>query len=589
MLSRCFPITETESGGTRSLCGLPSCTDLGKTCTTIAAQPDVDTVWEITTDDEEALCERTVTETTAVAFAPADRTDETSVLTQEFAEYVTFAFQFTRALDEAIPEMVVCGIVGPIVMGFAWVVFLWLFAGVIVVLALVLLMALLLSVTIVCFVKSGWASNLESYLNSTSAEIQVSAYTSAGSEDEETAYKAAAIIMTVITLLVAIMLMIWRKCIQRCIAIIRESTKVFRTIPSLIIWPIITITFLSLTLVWGIIIPFYIFYGDVESYYDNYLEVVEAVAAATNASADASDYLSDETAMQWVLFFIHLFGVLWMLEFVRACAWITMSGAVCYWYFFRENEEHKEKYPVLNAARRVLRFHLGSAAFGAFVIAVCQLIRYILATIDYYTKDLQDANFLYKMCIKCAQCGMWCLQKTIEFVSYYGFIFTALEGSSFCVSCKNTFAFLLTPKNAAQAAVNKTVEKIIVLIISWTTPTLLALVCYAALDQEEEYTDENNPLYPAIVVWIGAFFLSEAIATVFECTIDTIFLCSFKDAAEYEGKFMSADMREAFGLDVAEQEAVPVQTAAATKEVMGEKSSKKGASTTTGDGPTIQM
>ena len=158
---------------------------------------------------------------------------------------------------------------------------------------------------------------------------------------------------------------------------------------------------------------------------------------------------------------------------------------------------------------------------------------------------------------------MWCLQKTIEFISYFGFVFIALEGQNFCQACKNTFAFLLEPKNAAQAAVNKTVEKLIVLIISWTTPTLMSLVCYGWLFNDAEYmTDHvNNPLYPAILVWIGSFFIADAIATVFECTIDTIFLCSFQDSKEYGGKYMSPDMREAFGLDVAEQEAAPIQSA----------------------------
>ena len=139
-----------------------------------------------------------------------------------------------------------------------------------------------------------------------------------------------------------------------------------------------------------------------------------------------------------------------MIEFVKACAWITMSGAVAYWYFFRDDPEHKERFPVLNGARRVLRFHLGSAAFGAAVIAICQFIRYLLACVDYYTKDLQDTNFVYKVAIKCAQCAMWCLQKTIEFISYFGFVYIAIEGYSFCAACRKTFGFLLTPKNAAQ-------------------------------------------------------------------------------------------------------------------------------------------
>ena len=52
--------------------------------------------------------------------------------------------------------------------------------------------------------------------------------------------------------------------------------------------------------------------------------------------------------------------------------------------------------------------------FGSLVIAICQLIRYVLTAIDYYTQDLQEKNIWLKLVMKCAQCVMFCLQKTIE-------------------------------------------------------------------------------------------------------------------------------------------------------------------------------
>ena len=103
-------------------------------------------------------------------------------------------------------------------------------------------------------------------------------------------------------------------------------------------------------------------------------------------------------------------------------------------------------------------------------------------------------------------------------------------------------------KNAMQTAVNKVVEKLIILIIAWTTPTFTSLICYAWLSGNDEYTADNNPLYPCIIVWVGSFALAGAIATVFECTIDTIFLCSFRDAAMFNGKYMSVEMKEGFGI-----------------------------------------
>jgi hypothetical protein len=562
MLSRCFPIIESGGAETQALCALPNCSTAEKTCVEVENEPLV--AWSVETKDDEALCERVITKVTTVVFKPEEQNDDSSRLTQEFASYVNTVYVFTRSLEKGLHAMITMSVLGPILMGFVWVFLLWLLAGFIVWFALLSVVAMLVVVTVVCYIKAGWvvgalkdAFNVSIY---DAVGVNEDTYSDILTSEHTDAYGVMAIIMTIVTALVVVMLIMWRRCIKRCIAIVRESTKVFRTIPMLIPWPLVTIAFLSAVLTWGVMVPFYIFYGDVETYYDSYAAVVDALAEASSGDSDLTDYLKSAEAHKWVMFLIHVFGVIWVVEFVKACAWITMSGAVSWWYFFKDDEDHRETFPVINSAKRVGRYHLGSAAFGAGIIAVCQFIRYMLATLDYYTKDLQDQNFLYKVAIKCAQCAMWCLKQTIEFVSYYGFVYIAMDGYAFCPACRKTFGFLMVPKHAVQTAVNKTVEKIIVVIIAWTTPTFCALICYAWLNGDSSYAAENNALYPAIITWGLAFFLSESIAAVFECTIDTIFLCSFKDEAEYDGKYMSTDMREAFGLDLAEAEATPIVT-----------------------------
>jgi len=607
MLSRCFPVLETAPGKQRTLCAVPKCDSTAaegeeQACISVDGAPDAgnDKVWEVKADSK-VVCDNPIKEVTSLNFQPAAQDADSTAMTKKFAEYVTKAAQFSRACEEAWKEMLVCAVGGTVLMGFAWVIFLWLFAGVIVFLAFFVLVVTLLAITIICYVRAGWAPNLTDYVNSTavgSSSLGGYEYDDMTTSDNKTAYGVMAIIMTVLLVLVLVMLVMWRKCIARCIAIIRESTKVFKVIPSMMIWPLITIVFLTLTYVWAFVVAAYIFYSDPDTYQAN-LDMVEKAVQDANISSGgvggsaqaAQDFLSqDPSTQKWVLFWVHLFGVLWVVEFVKACAWITMSGAVCYWYFFKDDPEKKEAFPLLNSCRRVVRYHLGSAAFGALVIAICQLLRYMLATLNFYTQKLQEDNLLFKMALKCASCCVWCLEKTIEFVSYFGFVYIALEGKNFCWSCRETFKFLLTPKNAAQTAVNKVVEKLIVLIIAFTTPTLMALVCYGWLSNNDDYMKcsgnacENNPLYPCVLVWIGSFFLADAIATVFECTIDTIFLCSFKDAAEYDGKYMSKDMREAFGIDAAPPAGISaIQTSADSKQ----KKDADGGETAASD-PTIR-
>ena len=122
------------------------------------------------------------------------------------------------------------------------------------------------------------------------------------------------------------------------------------------------------------------------------------------------------------------------------------------------------------------------------------------------TQAQQGENLVLKLAMKCAHCCMWCLQKTVEFVSYYGrltrtltltlttergyahypvtrsppsssthralpppgYVFVGLEGASFCSACKQTF--LLLAAFPAQAAVNGMVKGLLLLLMGWSTP-----------------------------------------------------------------------------------------------------------------------
>ena len=46
------------------------------------------------------------------------------------------------------------------------------------------------------------------------------------------------------------------------------------------------------------------------------------------------------------------------------------------------------------------------------------------------TQAQQGENLVLKLAMKCAHCCMWCLQKTVEFVSYYGYVYVAIEGDN---------------------------------------------------------------------------------------------------------------------------------------------------------------
>ena len=132
-----------------------------------------------------------------------------------------------------------------------------------------------------------------------------------------------------------------------------------------------------------------------------------------------------------------------------------------------------------------VRFHLGSLAFGALLVALVQLVRLIFEWVDQQTKRLQQgsetakvittqcthaahtrivhAMHLQRACsamhtqvacsahacnahmqvaIKCTRCCLWCLEKCLQFITGYAYIFVALNGDSFCTAAHDTLRLL---------------------------------------------------------------------------------------------------------------------------------------------------
>ena len=138
---------------------------------------------------------------------------------------------------------------------------------------------------------------------------------------------------------------------------------------------------------------------------------------------------------------------------------------------------------------------------GAFVIALCQTLRLGMKLLDSMTQDAQDKNMVLKLGMKCVQCCMWCLQKTVEFVSYYGYVYVAIEGCSFCWACKQTFQLVLS--NPGQVSVNQVVKLLLSFLMTWSNPMFCATLCFYTLDSDSAYTDKGYaPLYSAVLVFL---------------------------------------------------------------------------------------
>jgi len=564
--NRCLPTTESIPAEQRDLCNLPNCTDPGLaaqfaargltlTCTSIISQPDVRTAWEVTEQTRD-LCTFPVTEINSQQFLPNGATPQTKSLERQFAAFVTNSFAVLRSITDSWEQVVVMGVAAPFAFAAVWFVLLFFFAGFIIYLAILLFLTFLVALTIYMYVKAGWASSvLDNFNNFTAPQILFEPTFDTGFS--QTWYAVFAVVMTLFTMLAVILVIVWRRVIARCIAIVREVTKIFFALPFIMAYPVVGVVFESGIVAYGIVIGCFIVTQGHSTFdeIDNYVRDSANSTYVDNVFGKFTD-LSTEV-QTGILLAIHIVGCVWAYYVTQACVYGTLARACAVWFFSHEVEGGgnagdrvvlKKSFGcgfnvILSSAWCIFYKHLGSMAFGAAIISIVKIVKYCLMTVDHYTKELQGTNFLLRLAIKCSQCVIWCLDKSVRFITYYGFIFVAIEGSNFCSACFKTMGFWI--KYPTQITVNEGVQWILSAVISLSIPTGCAFVGFVWIDMR----GGHQPIWSAGAIWILAYVIAGSITDVFKCAIDTIFICAFQDMEEHSPpKYMSEALKDGFGM-----------------------------------------
>ena len=116
-----------------------------------------------------------------------------------------------------------------------------------------------------------------------------------------------------------------------------------------------------------------------------------------------------------------LFGYLWVNAFFMSCLIFVIAGTCAQWYFTSTSDTNGSG-SVMRSVHWVYRYHLGSLAMGAFLIALVQFIRIIF---EYYKKQIQKANKdnkVIKAILCITSCCLDCLERFIKFITKNAYI-----------------------------------------------------------------------------------------------------------------------------------------------------------------------
>lgn len=220
------------------------------------------------------------------------------------------------------------------------------------------------------------------------------------------------------------------------------------------------------------------------------------------------------------VFFFQVFMLFWINAFLMGCTEFIIGCSAVIWYF-ECTSDTKGAGSVWKGWKWLNRYHLGSIAFGSFVIAVCQMIRFLF---EYYRKKLESADPTKSKLVKFLLCAtgyiLWIMNKCVKYITKNAYIQVALTCDSFCRSAWNAFALII--KNADRFGAGLSIGTVFNVFGIGCIMALNGGACYLFMTNYPNLVQVDDPIPPTVMVCIISCVIGTQFLSIFSYSTDAI-------------------------------------------------------------------
>lgn len=260
--------------------------------------------------------------------------------------------------------------------------------------------------------------------------------------------------------------------------------------------------------------------------------------------ANSTAYVLEETFQYY--FAAHFFHLLWVIQFLFYFAYLVFAGATADWYFTPRKpngskkrgfaEDELSHFPIVKSLCRTLRYHVGTVALTAFIIAVVQFIRAVIMYIERQTRG-HPPNKVQKAIFAAIMCCLKCLECCLDKINKNALIWTAIWGDGFCTAACSSFMLLW--RNLGRVAAINIVSGTLLMICKVAIAAANTGIFAVIMNYYEPVkTTISSPVAPSVVIFIASFVVATLFMVVFAAVIDTVFLCFLVDAENNDSGHM---------------------------------------------------
>eukprot|EP00299_Pterocystis_sp_00344_P017473 c8748_g1_i1.p1 GENE.c8748_g1_i1~~c8748_g1_i1.p1 ORF type:complete len:581 (-),score=121.13 c8748_g1_i1:23-1606(-) len=343
------------------------------------------------------------------------------------------------------------------------------------------------------------------------------------SEDSSNAFLNAAIIFTIVFVLIICVLIYLRKRISLTGELMEEAAAAVEAMPLLVVFPILPLfAMLSYFVLW--------FYS-----------AMFIISSSDTAPTGDERFVMDARASR--MFGFHVFALIWNLLFIVAVQDTTVAGSVATWYYTRDKANLQS--PISRSLFQTLRYNLGSVAFGSLIVAIVKILTILFEAAKKSSEKAGESSQFAKFVSSCTSCLVKCFERFVVFITRNALIHVAIYNTSFCEGAHASFKVLSANMDKVFAV--NSVGDFFLFICKISVSSLSALLCVVIL--QNHFTEVENRAAPAMIVFLLSYLIGCNFFGTIELSIDTILICFCHEEEQVQANpnykpYMSDDLKQ---------------------------------------------
>jgi choline transporter-like protein 2/4/5 len=218
-----------------------------------------------------------------------------------------------------------------------------------------------------------------------------------------------------------------------------------------------------------------------------------------------------------------IFGILWIVAFIQAkVSFIAMVSTSTY-YFNSSAEDGEGSAEVGLGFRLAYFYHIGSLAFGSFLVALIQFVSFIVNQVAKKAEEESDGNPAVKVVVNILRCCLKCLEEIVEYINAAAYAYMAVSGDSFCSSAWN--GFLLHIKHTMKFAFANLLAAMFMLIGKLGIVALNVTVGYLIMKRNGDLDEVSSAFFPLFIIGLFAFVNASIFLSLFDEAVLAMLTC----------------------------------------------------------------